>query len=216
MHGGHRDRMVGQDHLLPQCLAESANRELRRVVGGLAGHREQSENAGDVDDVAVTGGDQVRQEGLGAVDHAPVIDVHDALDVLERRDLHVATEGDAGVVVDLVHLAELVLHLVGIQGKRLAFGDVEPVGPDRRPDRFQTCLGDRQALGVDVADGDRGAGSTQLKGQGLTNTGTRPGHDRHFAGKSLHCVPPGCRVWVRVARAFRPVTPADRPTIKRS
>ena len=51
---------------------------------------------------------------------------------------------------------------------------------------------------------------------GLTNTGTRPGHDRHFAGKSLHCVPPGCRVWVRVARAFRPVTPADRPTIKRS
>ncbi len=67
---------------------------------------------------------------LGAVDDAPVVDVHHALDVLELADFDVAGEGDTRVVVDLVDLAEVLLDRVGVQQERLALGDVEPVGLD--------------------------------------------------------------------------------------
>jgi len=49
----------------------------------LTGDRDQTEHAGDVDNVSVTGGDQVRQKGVGSVDHSPEIDIDDPLDVLE-------------------------------------------------------------------------------------------------------------------------------------
>lgn len=39
----------------------------------------------------------------------PVVHVHHPFDVLELADLDVAAEGDAGVVVDLVDLAEVAL-----------------------------------------------------------------------------------------------------------
>ena len=48
-------RMAGDQHLLAQRLGEPAHRELGRVVGALAGHRQQAEQAGDVDDVPVAG-----------------------------------------------------------------------------------------------------------------------------------------------------------------
>jgi len=126
--GRHLDRVAGQCHLLPQRLGEPAHRELRRVVGGLTGHREDPEDAGDVDDVAVARLDEVRQKHLGAVDDAPVVDVHHLLDVLELADLDIAGERDASIVVELVDLAEVLLDRVGIQLERLALGDIEPVG----------------------------------------------------------------------------------------
>ncbi len=153
----HLDRMARQRHLLPQRLGESADRELGRVVGGLAGHREQPEDARHVDDVPVAGRDQVRQERLGAVDDAPEVDVHHPLDVLELADLDVAGERDAGVVVDLVDRAEVRADRVGVDAERLTLGDVEPVGLDRRADGLQPLLGGREALGVDVADRQLGA-----------------------------------------------------------
>ena len=109
VHRRHLDRMLGDFHLLPQCLGEPAHRELRRVVGGVPGHRKQPEHAGDVDDVAITGFDEVGEEHLGAVDDAPEVDVHHLFDVLELADLDVTGERDARVVVDLVDLAEVLL-----------------------------------------------------------------------------------------------------------
>jgi hypothetical protein len=128
----------------------------------------------------------VRQEDLGAVDHAPVVDVHDALDLLELGDLDIAGESDAGVVVDLIDLAEVVFDLVGVEQEAFAFGDVEPVGLDPRADRRQAVLGDLEAFCVDVADGYGRPGSAQCDGQCLTDSLPGPGHDRNFAGKSLH------------------------------
>ena len=124
MHRRHLHRMAGDDHLLAQRLGEPAHRELGRVVGRLARHREQPEHAGDVDDVPVAGGDQVRKERLGAVDHAPEVDVHHPFDVLELAGLDVAGERDAGVVVDLVDRAEVLVDRVGVRLECLALGDV--------------------------------------------------------------------------------------------
>ncbi|CKO85106.1 Uncharacterised protein [Mycobacterium tuberculosis] len=56
----------------------------------------------------------MRQERLGAVDHTPKIDVHHPFDVLELADLDIAGKGDAGVVVDLVHSAEVLVDRIGV------------------------------------------------------------------------------------------------------
>ena len=60
--------------------------------------------------------------------------------------------GDAGVVVDLVHLAEVLLDGVGVEQEGLALGDVETVGLDLDADRLQLLLGLGQPVEVDVAD----------------------------------------------------------------
>ena len=133
VHGGDLDGMTVRDHLLTQRLGEPANGELGRVVGGLTRDGEDAEKAGDVDDVAVAGLDEVREERLRAVDDAPEVDVHHAFDVLERGDLDVADVGDARIVVDLVDLAEVGLDLVGVEQERFALGDVEAVGLRRAP-----------------------------------------------------------------------------------
>ena len=106
----------------------------------------------------------MRQEGLRAVDDAPKVDVHHPFDVLELADLDVAGECDAGVVVDLVDLAEVLVDLVGVGLEGLAFGDVEPVGPDRHTDGPQPFFGLREPLEVDIADRQRGTGAAELEG----------------------------------------------------
>src|SRR6185437_10950839 len=122
------------------------------VVGGLPGNREQPEKAGDIDDVAVPGGDEVRQKSLGAVDNSPEVDVHHPFDVFERGDVDVTRVGDAGVVVDLVDLAVVVLDRVGVDLEGLAFGDVEAVTAHRSANGFELLLGGGVPVEVDVAD----------------------------------------------------------------
>ena len=75
----------------------------------------------------VAGGDQVRQERLGAVDHAPVVHIHHPLDVLELGDLDIAAERDSGVVIDLIDLAEVLLHVVGVQQEGLPLRHIKAV-----------------------------------------------------------------------------------------
>jgi hypothetical protein len=67
-----------------------------------------------------------REEGLGAVDDAPEVDVPRPFDVLELADLDVTVERDAGIVVDLVDHTEVVLEQRRRWPKRLALGEVEP------------------------------------------------------------------------------------------
>ena len=99
----------------------------------------------------------MRKERLGAVDDAPEVDVHHAFHVLELADLDVPGVRDAGVVVDLVDLAEMLFDLVGVEQEGLAFGDVEPVGLHLGADGLELFLGLRQTFGIDVADGEFGA-----------------------------------------------------------
>jgi hypothetical protein len=97
------------------------------------------------------------QERFGSIDHAPVVDVHHPLEVLELADLDVAGERDARVVVNLVDRAEVVVDRVGVCQERLPFGDVEAVGLHRRAECGEPLLGGRQSLDIDVTDGQLGA-----------------------------------------------------------
>ena len=111
----------------------------------------------------------MRQEGFGAVDHAPEVDVHHPLDVLELAGLDVTAERDAGVVVDLVDLAEVLVDLVGVGEESFALGDVEAVDLDSHTQRGQPPLGLREPFGVDVADRQLRACAGQLDGQRLAD-----------------------------------------------
>ena len=57
--------------------------------------------------MALAGILEIGQEGLGAVDHAPEVDVHDPLVVGVVVAFHRAALGDAGIVEDGVDPAEL-------------------------------------------------------------------------------------------------------------
>src|SRR5690606_1320906 len=102
MDDAHADRMSGDAHLLAQRLGEPAHGELGRVVRALARRGEQAEHAGGVGDAAGAGGDEVREERLHAVHHAPEVDVDHAGDVLDVAALHGADEADARVVEQVV------------------------------------------------------------------------------------------------------------------
>ncbi len=152
MYAGDLDRMLGDQHLLAQRLGEAAHGEFGRVVGALTGHGNQPEQARDVDDVSVAGCDHMREKGFGPVDDAPEVDVDDALDVLELGLLDVAVVGDAGVVVDLVDLAEVCDDGVGVGQHGLPFGDVEPVGLDVRAECFGLANGFGKSVRVDIGE----------------------------------------------------------------
>ena len=66
----------------------------------------------------------MREERLGAVDHAPEVDIHHFLDVFEGRVFDGSDECHARIVVDLVDLAEVFVNCVGIAQECLALGYV--------------------------------------------------------------------------------------------
>ncbi len=175
---------------LAQGLGEAANRELGRVIGTHAGLGEEPEDTGDVDHMAAARCLlQVRQEGLGPVEHALEIDVDDPVVV------GVAGIGDragmsyAGVIEDQVDLA-VVSGDVGCPFLDFAaFGHVYGGAGDRHTLAFAQahCLG--QAFGVHVTEGKVTTLGRQCRGQGTANAGPCAGYGGHLSGKGLHA---GC------------------------
>ncbi len=94
----------------------------------------------DVDDMTFTGLLQVGQESLGAVDHAPEVDVHQPLEVVVVHVFYGSAQCHTGVVEDHVGVAEMVDHIVGEIIERLAVGHVENLG-------HQTIFAEIQAVG---------------------------------------------------------------------
>src|SRR5699024_6501924 len=152
------------------------------VVGVLGGHGQEREDARQVRQVSVAGGDEVWQELLGAVHHAPVVHVHDAGDVLVPGGLDAAGEGDAGVVDDEVHHAEVLGDGGGVLGHGALFGDVQSlrVHVDRALGADEGD-GVRQAVDVDVAECEPGAASGGPAGELPADPGTGAGDDDDFA-----------------------------------
>src|SRR5699024_6861958 len=85
--------------------------------------------AGEVDQVPVTGRDEVGQELLGPVHDPPVVHVHHAGRVLVASPVDGAGERDAGVVDHQVHRPEVVGDGARVLGHGRLFGHVEPVRP---------------------------------------------------------------------------------------
>src|SRR5687767_202513 len=102
-----RDRGAHDLELDTKALGEPANGELGRVVRGLAGEGDEPEDARDVDDVAIPRRTQIWQEGTCAVDDAPEVDVHDAIEVGLVGTLGRRAVRDARVVEDQVAVTVL-------------------------------------------------------------------------------------------------------------
>jgi hypothetical protein len=185
MHHGHLHRGLGDEHLRAEGLGEPADPELRGRVGAEFRLGEDAVEAGDVDDVPVAGGDQVREECLGAVDDAHQVDGQDPVEDLPLGVGDGAAAGDARVVVDLVHHAEVRGHLLGVVADGLPVADVQvrgvAVGGARVLEQFR---GLGEAGVVDVADGEPGAAPGQAEGQLPADAGSRSGDDGDLAGET--------------------------------
>ena len=107
VHAGGRDAASLQVQFLAQGFGKAAHGELGGVVAAHARLGKQAEHAGGVDHMAVAAGFEVRQEGLGAVDHAPEVDADDPFQVGVVHALHRARQGHAGIVEHQVDLAVL-------------------------------------------------------------------------------------------------------------
>ena len=129
---------------------------------------------------------QVRQERLGAVDHAPEVDAHHPLVVGVVIALHGAALGDAGVVEDGIDLAVLRHHLVGPGLHGVTLGDVDQGFADLDPKRACQFGGFLEAGAVHICQGQVAALARQPQSQGATNAGTGASDGGHFILEGLH------------------------------
>ena len=90
-----------------ESVAEGADGEFAGAVNRVLGRGDDTEDAADVDDLAPALALHVRQDGLGAADHAENIDVDEALGVGELSVSQLGAEAKAGVVDENVHPSKL-------------------------------------------------------------------------------------------------------------
>ena len=127
----------------------------------------------------------MRQERLRPVYDAPEVDVHHALDLLERHVLDVAAERDPGVVDHDVDDAELGRDGVGVGKHGVAVGDVEALLVHGGADDARVPRGLAQADDVDVAQRELRAAAGQVVGQRPSDTRSRAGNDRNLPGRCV-------------------------------
>ncbi len=184
-----------QAKVVDQGLGEALHRELRRRIGGVGGvgadGGPEAVDAGGVDDVALLGGDQHRQEGAAAqIDPAPA-DIEGSLPGRPAVGDHAAAAGDAGVVEQQVDVIGLVLlgDLVpeALQGGLV--GDIGDMGGDAHDLGDAVGGGQRDGLGHvrgrDVAHGHVAALGHQLAGELAAHAGAAAGDDRRLPWKSF-------------------------------
>ena len=80
--------------------------------------------------LAGAGLDELREEGLGAVDDSPDVDPDEPVIIRPRHVCHAGEEVDAGVVEQHRCRPESAAHLFGVCEHRVAIGDVDPVRAD--------------------------------------------------------------------------------------
>ena len=102
VHAMRSHRMAFDDHLLAKCFREASYRELRSAVGALVGNRDQTESTGQVDQPcgALAGPrlDELRQEGLGAVDNTADVDADEPVKIWPGHVRDAGEQIDPGIV----------------------------------------------------------------------------------------------------------------------
>ena len=150
-----------------QALAKAPHRKLGGAVGGLHGHADEAEHAREVDDAALAGALELRQEELASVDHPPKVDVDDPTKVLEADVAELAGHRDSGIVDQQVHAAVLVVDGLGEVTHGLLVGDVDLVGANatRAPRAGQLGgLGEADLIAVGQGEGTALLGERQSQG----------------------------------------------------
>ena len=134
--------------------------------------------------------DEMRQEVVHAVDHAPQAHVHHPFPVDELLVADEPSPADAGVVAHHVHCAEAVDGGLRQRTHRVGIGDV---GDDA--ERLDAVVGDlglggTQRLLFDVGEHHVGALAGKAQCQGLADARGCPGHHRDASGHGFHVCPP--------------------------
>ena len=200
------DAQVG-DQRLGEALHGELRRRVRRVRPLRTHARPEPVDARGVDDVALVGGDEQREEGAGAVVHAAPAHGEAPVPRLAAVGEQAAAAAQAGVVEQQVDVVGLVLldHLVAEREDRLLRRDVAQVRGDA--DVRRRFLGHRPGLvelvGRQVARGDVASGLDQLQHQLAPHPARAARDDRNFslevlhASGSWHSVPgrSSCRGW---------------------
>ena len=93
---------------------------------------------------------QMRQEGLRAVHHAPKINVHQPVEIINRDMLSQRPKRHASIVHDQVASAMLLQHLLSPSKHLLALGDIDPRAADLDGAALQQSDGLRQAVCVHI------------------------------------------------------------------
>src|SRR5690606_10694249 len=114
---------------------------------------EQPEHAGDVDDMPGAAGLQVGQEGLAAMHHAPEVDVHDPVVIIQRVAFDGSSHRHPGVVDDQIHPAVVDHYLVGPLPHGLEIGHIDTLVADLYLEAANQFQGFGQSLLVHVAQG---------------------------------------------------------------
>ena len=125
-------------------------------------------------------------EDLDAVHHA--VDVHPGhpVPVLPSVLVHRATDGDAGVVADHVHVAEPLLGGVGGLGHRLAVGDVHLQRQELGVAGLELARHRGERVILDVGDHDLHAGVGERPRHREPHTAGAAGDERDFPRNVLH------------------------------
>lgn len=208
-------RVPGGQHLRAQALGEAPDAELAGAVRRHAALAHDPVEAGHVDHVPVAGGDQVGQERLGAVQDAEQVDRPDAVVLGPVGLQHRGPARDAGVVVDLVHDAEVPGHRLRVRLDGGAVADVQAGGVHLHPQRPGPLGGLAQARLVDVGHRETGAPAGQLEGQLPADAGAGAGDDGDLAAHAAHRVLPAV-LWTRSVVSSTSRSVSDSAAVMRS
>ena len=114
---------------------------------------------------AVAGGDQVRQELLGAVDDAVEVDADDPVEVLVGHLLEVAADRDAGVVDEHVDPPELADDVERPLRHGGPVGDVDDIAADLGTEVLDEVDRLGQSVGVPVGERQQGTAARPPAGR---------------------------------------------------
>ena len=148
--------------------------------------------------MALTSAFQVRQERLGAVDHAPEVDAHHPLVVGVVIAFHGAALGDAGVVEDGIDLAVFSHHLVGPGLHRVTVSDVDQGLAGLDPKLAYQLGGFLKAGAVHIRQGHVATLARQPEGQGAADTRTCASDGGNFILERFHALT-SVMVWLAMA-----------------
>ena len=137
-------------HLVAKRLCEAADRELGGIVGRLARHGDEAEQARHIDDMAGALRPELRQEGLGPVDHAPEVDLHHPFEIVIGEFVDARDLCHAGIVYDDVGTAMRGFDVLCKGIDRIAVRDIEKIGRDPAAQRLDPLRGFGKAAPVEI------------------------------------------------------------------
>jgi hypothetical protein len=181
VHAGDADVVVNE--FLPQHLGEAAYRELAGRVGGLAGRRDDAEDAGHVDQVRARLGLQRRQQHVRQGDLGPEVDVDDPVVVVEADLVEAAAEGDPGVVDEQPDPRVGGEDGLGGAGRGVPIGQVDHVRLDGAAAGAQVVGDALEPRLVAVQQHEVAAAGGQAVRDGLADAAGRSGHHRGATGE---------------------------------